>query len=102
MAGAPTMAVMVKQTPESTNNNYAINWWILTIFFISFSMRGCTLVSLFTEEAERALEAMVGAHPITVAKTRTRQNTNVKIMQPVGGFLPFLLRLFSEVVRQSP
>jgi hypothetical protein len=33
---------------------------------------------------------MVGAHPIAVAKTRTRQNTNVKIMKPVGGFLPFL------------
>jgi hypothetical protein len=24
-----------------------------------------------------------------LAKTQTRQNTNVKIMQPVGGFLPF-------------
>jgi hypothetical protein len=38
MAGARTMAVMVKQTRESTNDNYAIDWWILTVvFFLHFS-----------------------------------------------------------------
>ena len=72
MAGALTMAVIVKQlmrgqttTTQSMVDSYRC------FFCISVSLQGCTIVSPFTE-AEGALGAMVEAHPIAVAKTRTR------------------------------
>ena len=36
-AGTRMMAVMVKQAHERTNDNYAIDWRILTVVFLHFS-----------------------------------------------------------------